>query len=172
MSQLTCPVCDRPGIESDICPNCETNLSTLRLLAELPIVAPKPTVSATLKIWFYATIVAIFLLGISLATTGGSLLSPQLSQSQISSSMAIATNTRSVNPNQRESIAVASAPCLRDFYYRVSTGDSLAKIARQFYGDSRQSQQIVESNSQLNGREHDLDLDEKLLMPKLYRACN
>ncbi|MEC4894144.1 MAG: hypothetical protein SAL07_02095 [Oscillatoria sp. PMC 1051.18] len=34
--KLTCPVCDRPNIEGDICPNCETNLSLVRMLRELP----------------------------------------------------------------------------------------------------------------------------------------
>ncbi|NET89022.1 MAG: hypothetical protein F6K45_13180 [Kamptonema sp. SIO1D9] len=34
--KLTCPVCDRPNIEGDICPNCETNLSLVRMLMELP----------------------------------------------------------------------------------------------------------------------------------------
>lgn len=34
--KLTCPVCDRPDIDHDFCPNCETNLSTLRMLIDLP----------------------------------------------------------------------------------------------------------------------------------------
>lgn len=34
--KLICPVCDRPNIEGDICPNCETNLSLVRMLMELP----------------------------------------------------------------------------------------------------------------------------------------
>ena len=34
--QLTCPVCDRSQIEENICPNCETDLSVVRILVELP----------------------------------------------------------------------------------------------------------------------------------------
>lgn len=34
--KLTCPVCDRPQIEGNICPNCETDLSLVRMLIELP----------------------------------------------------------------------------------------------------------------------------------------
>lgn len=35
--KLTCPVCDRPEISGDICPNCETDLSLIRMLVELPV---------------------------------------------------------------------------------------------------------------------------------------
>jgi C4-type Zn-finger protein len=37
-TKLTCPVCDRSEITTHICPNCETDLSAIRLLAELPVV--------------------------------------------------------------------------------------------------------------------------------------
>lgn len=45
-TKLTCPVCDRPEISGDICPNCETNLSLIRMLTELPVTEP---VTATTK---------------------------------------------------------------------------------------------------------------------------
>jgi len=35
--ELTCPACGRAGIEGNICPNCETDLTALRVLAELPL---------------------------------------------------------------------------------------------------------------------------------------
>lgn len=35
-TQLACPVCDRPAVTGDVCPNCETDLSVLRMLLELP----------------------------------------------------------------------------------------------------------------------------------------
>ncbi|BDA69767.1 hypothetical protein RIVM261_074930 [Rivularia sp. IAM M-261] len=34
--KLMCPVCQRPDIENNICPNCETDLSLIRMLTELP----------------------------------------------------------------------------------------------------------------------------------------
>lgn len=34
--KLSCPVCDRQEIVESICPNCETDLSPLRMLEELP----------------------------------------------------------------------------------------------------------------------------------------
>ena len=36
MIKLTCPVCDRFDIDSSCCPNCETDLSILRMMMELP----------------------------------------------------------------------------------------------------------------------------------------
>ncbi len=165
MNQLNCPVCDRSAIVSDICPNCETNLSTLRLLAELPPISSPPTLSSTVKIWLCSTMLVIFLLGISLGATGSSLFFQQ------SSLLAISTN-RSVNKAIAKSIVTAPDPCLHHVYYRVRQGDSLSKIARQFYDNSDSSQLIAQSNSQLHGRENDLDLDEKLLLPKLYRSCD
>jgi hypothetical protein len=37
---LTCPACQRQQIDTATCPNCETDLSALRILAALPPVAP------------------------------------------------------------------------------------------------------------------------------------
>jgi hypothetical protein len=34
--KITCPVCDRAAIEINICPNCQTDLSLIRMLSELP----------------------------------------------------------------------------------------------------------------------------------------
>lgn len=33
--KLICPVCKRTAISDNICPNCETDLSSIRLLLEL-----------------------------------------------------------------------------------------------------------------------------------------
>jgi len=33
---INCPVCDYQAISGNTCPNCDTNLSTIRLLQELP----------------------------------------------------------------------------------------------------------------------------------------
>jgi hypothetical protein len=35
---LTCPACQRTQITTVTCPNCETDLAALRILAELPAV--------------------------------------------------------------------------------------------------------------------------------------
>jgi hypothetical protein len=35
-TKITCPVCDRSAIEINICPNCQTDLSLIQMLSELP----------------------------------------------------------------------------------------------------------------------------------------
>jgi hypothetical protein len=164
---LICPVCDRPDIESDICPNCETNLSTFRILAELPIVESKKALGSTMKIWLLSGILAAFVLGMSLGATGGSLLSKQpLPPTATSMPGSITTNIPA------KSIQATSLnPCVDNFYYTVQQGDSLRRIARHFYGDRQKSQLIIQHNLQLKGRENDIDLNEKLLIPKIYQAC-
>ena len=39
-TKITCPVCDRSAIEINICPNCQTDLTLLRMLIELPPIPP------------------------------------------------------------------------------------------------------------------------------------
>ncbi len=34
-NKIVCPVCDRSAIEISICPNCQTDLSLIRMLSEL-----------------------------------------------------------------------------------------------------------------------------------------
>jgi hypothetical protein len=165
--KLICPVCDRPDIEDDICVNCETNLSTFHILAKLPIVEVKNTLNSTIKIWLLSSVFTVFVIGVSLGVAGGSLLLKQpLQPTAISIPGSIATSV-----SAKSVISKPLEPCTREFYYTVRQGDSLTKIARQFYGDRQKSQLILRHNPQLKGREKDIDLDEKLLIPKLYRTC-
>jgi hypothetical protein len=41
MTELTCPVCQRPQVTTNNCPNCEANLESLQILAQLPV-SPTP----------------------------------------------------------------------------------------------------------------------------------
>ncbi len=164
---LTCPVCDRPDVEGDICPNCETNLSSFRLLTELPIVEPKKPLGSTMKIWLLSGILAAFVLGMSLGATGGSLLSKQ-PLPPTATAIPGSTNT---NIQAKSKQAKLLSSCVTQFYYTVQQGDSLAKIARQFYGDRQKLQLIMQYNSRPTVKENDINLHEKLLMPKIYQAC-
>jgi hypothetical protein len=42
--KINCPVCDRSAIEINICPNCQTDLSLIRMLIELPTLEPTTTI--------------------------------------------------------------------------------------------------------------------------------
>ena len=160
---LICPVCDRPDVEGDICPNCETNLSTFRLLAELPIVEPNKALGSTMKIWLLSGILAAFVLGMSLGATGDSLLSKQSRSPTATIPGSIATNIQA-----KSTQAKSLNPCVTQFYYTVQQGDSLARIARRFYGDRQKLQLIMQHNPRPTVKENDINLHEKLLMPKIY----
>ncbi len=166
-TNLTCPVCDRPDVEGNICPNCETNLSTFRLLAELPIVEPRVFFGSTMKIWLLSGILAAFVLGMSLGATGGSLLSKQ-PLPPTATSIPGSTNT---NIQAKSTQATPLNPCVRPFYYTVQQGDSLARIAQRFYGDRQKMKLIMQYNPRPAVREDDINLHENLLMPKIYQAC-
>ena len=72
--QLTCPVCDRSAIEINICPNCQTDLSLIRMLTELPPVevklAPEPPIATpSFNLQKILLIVSLFLnLGLILSS--------------------------------------------------------------------------------------------------------
>jgi hypothetical protein len=61
--KITCPVCDRSAIEISVCPNCQTDLSLIRMLSELP---PIESVESNHEWWKWSLgilISAILLLG-------------------------------------------------------------------------------------------------------------
>jgi hypothetical protein len=124
---LTCPVCDRPDVEGDICPNCETNLSTFRLLAELPIVEPNNDISSKTKIWLLATIFAV---GIIFGATGEYLLFNQ-------PPIAINIPTSVIKTSAKLVQSEFTYPCIDKYYYTVRKGDYLSRIALKLYGNSK-----------------------------------
>jgi hypothetical protein len=75
-TKITCPVCDRPEIEGNICPNCETDLSLVRMLVELP--EQKQQLPIIIKESLSIS-VAIFLIiiGISFGVFGREILLPK-----------------------------------------------------------------------------------------------
>jgi nucleoid-associated protein YgaU len=173
-TKLVCPVCDRPDIEGDICPNCETNLSTFRMLAELPIVEANNSFRPKMKTWLSVAIAMLLLVGISLGATGSYLLSKQQLEpisTSVSSSRSI--SIQQTNSSQSKSIATSSTqPCVSNLSYTVRRGDSLSLVASRFYGNEQDWQVIIKANPQLQGRENSLEIGEKFLLPKLYRACS
>jgi LysM domain len=173
-TKITCPVCDRPDIEGDICPNCETNLSTFRMLAELPIVEVNNSFRPKMKTWLSVAIAMLLLVGISLGATGSYLLTKQQLE-PISTSVSSTKSTSIQQPNSFQSKLIATSsvqPCVSNFFYTVRQGDSLSIVASRFYGKEQDWQLIIKANPQLQGRENSLVIGEKFLLPKLYGACS
>jgi LysM domain len=180
---LTCPVCDRPKIEGNICPNCETDLSLIRTLKELPELPSIPTKSTAIAPWVSIAIaILILLLGISLGA-GNSFYMQQYTQQRqpavATISPAVKTISPEVNPtvNPTQPLVVISensdgkSLVCGGFYYKVNRGDSLSRIAAQFYGDGNLWPRIMAANPHLKGRENALAIGEILLVPNLEVTC-
>jgi hypothetical protein len=62
-TKITCPVCDRSELEINICPNCQTDLALLRMLTELPALAPIETSFQLPKLAVIGILIGFILLG-------------------------------------------------------------------------------------------------------------
>lgn len=181
-TKLTCPVCDRVDIESDVCPNCETDLSLLRILAELPpVVAASPVTpqKQPIAVWWFASIAILILVsGMGLGVAGNFFYSQQKPSSIATASL------KTVQPIKQASISVkrtnsetktqkskAKIECTGGFYYQIRRGDSLSLIALRFYGNSNLWFKIALSNPQLKARKNYLEVGETLLVSNLKENC-
>lgn len=179
MIKLTCPVCDRPEIEDNICPNCETDLSLIRQLQELPVVDEKsivipagnslntqPNISGKLVI----LAILILVLGFGLGAMGTSLFAQQ--QSPLVSTVTT-THLPELKPPAIKYTpkSTRSQSSCGGFYYTVKRGDSLNRIAAQFYGRSQLFSKIVAVNPTLKGRESSIEIGEVFFVPNLEENC-
>lgn len=169
---LTCPVCERSQIETNTCPNCETDLSTYRMLAELPgetLVETKEQ-KRTISIWLPAGLAILFLLlGIGLGFASNSVIVRQQPQTTPTS-----TTVSNPIPNVAEKFKEIEQPQSKScggFNYVVTKGDSLSLIASHFYGDSNSWSWIIDANPKLQERESLIEIDEVLLVPNLETNC-
>jgi hypothetical protein len=171
--KIACPVCDRPGVMEDICPNCETDLTLIRGLMDLPVV-PSPqssviTKSSSILPWLILTAIAFLTLGIVLGGVGAywpaqnNISQLQSETSQLEEKISQLQGKISQNKTPQ--------PCNRGFEYVVRWGDSLSLIAMRFYGDAEQQILIVKENPSLAGKEDFLEVGDKLLIPDLNSEC-
>ena len=181
--KLTCPVCDRSQIEDNICPNCETDLSTYRMLTELPVETPIETKEQkrTIPLWLPIGIAILFLLlGLGLGFAGNSIIVrnqqpitpnfattpisiPETSPDELIVSPTIAEKPKEIEQSQSKYCG--------GFNYVVRKGDSLSLIASRFYGDSNSWLLISDANPKLKGRESLIKIGELLLVPNLETNC-
>ena len=160
--KTTCPVCDRPGVEDDCCPNCETDLSITRMLMDLPVVAAQPPQKSRVR-WQAGVAVLLILLGIGVGCAGNAIVSLS-SQPDAAKTAAIAARVAPPQP------VIQQTHC-GGFYYTVRPGDGLSNLAWQFYGNSDLWQKIIEVNSQLKERPDNLQVNEVILIPNREEAC-
>ncbi|MCU0569666.1 MAG: LysM domain-containing protein [Oculatellaceae cyanobacterium Prado106] len=158
--KITCPVCDRPEVEGDCCPNCETDLSLTRMLMDLPVVATEPLKKP--RVWWQTSMAILFMaLGIGMVCAGNAIVSSP-TQPSVLQTAAIASK---VTP-----LPVQQKTC-GGFYYTVRSGDGISDLAWQFYGSSDLSPKIIEANPQLKERPDFLQIDEVILIPNREESC-
>ncbi len=167
--ELSCPVCAYTEISGNSCPKCNTDLSLIRLLTELPPSSPqatmveKPQLQQKFAGWQLVAALLILMMGIGLGATGSFLF---LGRSQL-----LTNNIDSPNPIASKSDR-AAAPSItqktvsqKPTQYTVKLGDNLTGITEQFCGKGKSWQVMVKANPQLNTRPDLINVDEVLKLP-------
>lgn len=175
--RIDCPVCNYEQVPEHICPNCDTDISLLRSLLELPILetANERNIESVInavpqesnkshfpKIWF------LLLLGIAIGFAMGSWTGYSMFQSAIISripekiAQPISTQI-AIAPNISTPSSPKTSPPKS---YEIQTGDSLEAIALRFCGSDATWRDFVIANPILIGREDSLEVGEKLTVPK------
>jgi LysM repeat protein len=152
-TKIDCPVCGYQGIEGNICPNCDTDVSLIRSLAELP---QRP------KSWTTGMAILMLVIGITIGA-GGSFFALQTAIYTAT----VPNPTVSTNPNPTPQVInpVVPKPAPPLATYTVKSGDTLSSIAGKFCSKSTDWQLIVAVNPELQKRENQLDIDQVLKIP-------
>lgn len=159
-SELSCPVCGYTEITGNSCPNCNTDLSLIRLLTELPSSSPqvieleKPQRQPKFAGWQLGVALLILMMGIGLGTMGSFFfLQPQLISKTVNSSSPI-----TVSGNNKIPPAIAQAPAnsQQPTQYTVKPKDNLTVITERFCGKGKSWQVMVKANPQLKGSRHEV----------------
>ncbi|MGB3204042.1 MAG: LysM peptidoglycan-binding domain-containing protein [Crinalium sp.] len=187
MSQkLTCPVCDRPEITDNICPNCETDLTFVRLLTEKKPVAviPQPEQIPTRSNKLTSGVVILILvMGIILGAVSSLFLKLPPSYQSVQNTAIYPSPTPPQQTSSQKRIEdlfaktpqakppTVKAKCTGDFRYKVRRGDHLWLIAERFYGKGKLWKRIAKANPVLEKRHNNLIEREILIIPNLEENC-
>ncbi len=154
-TKIDCPVCGYQGIESNTCPNCDTDISLIRSLEELP---QRP------KSWTTGIAILMLIIGLTIGAAGSIFA---LQTAIYTAIVPKPTVTTSPNPNLAPQVIAPiipkPAPSLAT--YTVKSGDTLSSIAKKFCSKPTDWQLIVAANSELQKRENKLDIDQVLKIP-------
>lgn len=161
MNTLTCPVCQYTEIAGNSCPNCDTDISLIRLLAELP-----PRTESKITIWQVGVLLLILVFGIGLGAISSFLFflqpPPLLNANTVISPTSVVIASKSKTPAITQKTNTASP---KQSHYIVKSGDSLSKIAAHFYKNDTFWTSLVKANPKLKGREDFIEVGEVLVIP-------
>ena len=152
-TKIDCPVCGYKGIESKSCPHCDTDVSLIRSLAELP---QRP------KSWTTSIAIFMLIIGITIGAAG-SFFALQTAIYTATSPKPTVTTTTNLTPPVITPVIPKPAPPLAT--YTVKSRDTLSSIAGKFCSKSTDWQLIVAANPELQKRENQLDIDQVLKIP-------
>lgn len=158
---LNCPVCGYQEVSNHTCPNCDTDLSVICILQELPAV--KTTVPAA-KFNALPLAIALLTLLVGMCLGVGSRFifpSPELHALTVSSPQPVVNSRVSLNPPFNQPPVVIKLTT-----YTVQSGDHLSAIAQKFCGRGTPWEIMVTANPQLQNRENHLKVGEVLNIPK------
>jgi LysM domain len=163
MTKITCPVCDRPEVETNLCPNCETDLSSFKILLELPT-----SISVNKSKFFTKALpsllaIAILIIGIIVGYVSHDLMSE--------SDLFTAISLEQQNLKNPAKISKIKSHCEDVFYYKVQKEDYLWLIAERIYGNGNFYPVITQANSSLRQRQNNLIVGEILIIPNLKDNC-
>lgn len=181
--ELSCPVCGHTEISGNSCPNCDTDLSLIRLLTELPPSSPqvpqfeKPSQQPKVAGWQVGVALLILMMGIGLGAVGSFLFlqPPQLLTNTINSPSPVTVSgerkiaslkeNRSIPSPIAQKLVNRQQPPSQPTQYTVKLGDNLTAITEQFCGKGKSWQEMVKANPQLKRREDLIDVGEVLKVP-------
>lgn len=163
-TKVNCPVCGYQGIETNICPNCETDVFLIRSLQQLE---PPPKD----KFWTTGIAILMLIIGITIGV-GASFFALQNLYSFNTNHTTNSTKTRnSTNPTVTTSpiVSVPIKPVVSttppSISYTVKSGDTLSGIAGKLCTKPTDWPLIVAVNPELQKRENQLKIDQVLKIP-------
>ncbi|AFZ59526.1 LysM peptidoglycan-binding domain-containing protein [Anabaena cylindrica FACHB-243] len=156
-TKINCPVCGYQDIENNICPNCDTDLSLIRTLQELPLIEKK-SLKRKFSGWTLAVALLMLIIGMGLGV-GSSLI---IVQSGLYNATISNSNTTVVNSIK----STANKPVTQPNIYTVKPGDNLSLIALKLCGQGGTWEMIVKANPELEKRKnYYIDPGEELKIP-------
>ena len=159
--KLNCPVCGYTEVEGNNCPNCDTDLSLIRMLQQLPAV--ETSSSKPNSQWQFLTALLILLIGMGLGVLGSFLfIHPQVITESVTATNPVIIATPSP---QTPIVPKVSFEPPQPVTYTVKAGDNLSQIAEKFCGKEVSWQVMVKDNPQLKGRENYIDVGEVFKIP-------
>ncbi|MDB9372012.1 LysM peptidoglycan-binding domain-containing protein [Nodularia sphaerocarpa] len=161
-SKLICPVCNYQEVEGNICPNCDADLSLIRMLQELP---PVENLRPTIKVtgWQLGAALLLLVIGIGLGSLG-SFIFVQSAVTVVAPHPIAVNSDRPTPPINDTAILVPQKPP-EPITYTVKPGDHLSAITEKFCGEGISWQVVVNANPQLKGRENLIKVGEVFKIP-------